>query len=105
MAACKRKEETGVSLLSDEAIKQAFLWLPFLSGTAHDTNHGAVDALVTRLDRRNGYLMDGIIHKGDFRQTMSSWRKLPGNGSTTRRNTDQQKDFQYVFTRRGTRFR
>ena len=29
MAACKRKEETGVSLLSDEAIKQAFLWLPF----------------------------------------------------------------------------
>lgn len=49
----------------------------FSPDTAHDTNHGAVDALVARLDRRNGYLMDGIIHKGDFRQTMSSWRKLP----------------------------
>ncbi|EKT1260928.1 hypothetical protein QEA29_003851 [Salmonella enterica] len=62
----RKKEEAGVSPSFDEVIAQTFLRL----------RSGAVDALTARFDRRTGCLMNGSIHKSDFRQAMSCWRKI-----------------------------
>ncbi|EOF5434511.1 hypothetical protein ACK1MO_004246 [Salmonella enterica] len=63
----RKKEEAGASPSFDEVIAQAFLRLR--SGAADDTDHDAVDG-------RTGCLMNGSIHKSDFRQAMSCWRKI-----------------------------
>lgn len=70
-----------------------------------EINQDGVAALITTLDRRISDLLDEIIHFCEFQQSASHWQRVLHYGEKPVSETQlKQKDFQYVFTGRGTRF-
>lgn len=65
-----------------------------------EINQDGVAALITTLDRRISDLLDEIIHFCEFQQSAY----FTDGEKPVSETQLKQKDFQYVFTGRGTRF-
>ena len=69
------------------------------------TGMDGVAALITTLDRRISDLLDEIIHFVSFSRARRTGSAYFTDGEKPVSETQlKQKDFQYVFTGRGTRF-